>query len=192
MAKKRNESIKGKKDIQHTLAESKYSLEQKIKTFRLVCDAYATDTYTYEEAAKMGGISFPTLYKWIAAHKELEQMWIEAKRKKDLRRIETIRERAITALEERISGKRVTEFQEEGYFEDDPENPGQQVFVVTKRRRVTRYIQPSDIAIIFALTNTMPDRFKRNGVDSLSDPNKPPETRGTKIILPDGQEFIIE
>ena len=87
---------------------------------------------TYADACKLAGISEAKFYEWKAEKVE----FIEAIKRAEQQECEEV----------------TTE------YVDDPKNPGNPR--IKQQKRVTKKYKPDATAIIFALTNKVPDEFK--------------------------------
>lgn len=173
-------------------------LESKRKeTVKAICEMYGDGEYTIEVCCQANNISVPTWYRWCDEEEWIATAFMGAKQKKEESFVDNLRKRALTSLQERVSGKTITEIHQEGYWEEsktefNSDGSPKRTFIVTKTRQVRKEIQPSDTAIIFVLTNTMPDKFKRNGgnAEGGEGGDEPNEGR-VRMRLPDGTEIEL-
>lgn len=130
---------------------SKYTPEMVAK----IC-GHIAEGKTYADACKLAGISEAKFYEWKAekvefldAIKRAEQQYKEWYNR-------DLVASAKKSLKELILGWECEEVTTE--YVDDPKNPGNPR--IKQQKRVTKKYKPDATAIIFALTNKVPDEFK--------------------------------
>lgn len=129
----------------------KYSAE-KVKE---IC-RYIAEGKTYSDSYKLAGISESIFYEWKSTKPEfLEAIKRAEEQYKEWYNRDLVAS-AKKSLKELILGWECEEVQTE--FEQDPHNP--QAPRIKRQRRIVKKYKPDATAIIFALTNKVPDEFK--------------------------------
>jgi len=131
----------------------KISYQEKLKKAAGVCDLYATDDYTLEDCCRNQGISPATFYNWVDQYGEIRGRYKKAQAKAESAYFTRLKIKSRKSLEKRVSGYEVEEKKVEYKNVDGKLKVVSQV--VTKK-----FVQPSDTAIIFSLTNKDPENFK--------------------------------
>lgn len=108
------------------------------------------DGDTQKDAAAREGVAESTLYDWLA--NKVEFMEAVKKAKEDFQK--TIVGKLEKSLYKKALGYSETETEEEYYFTKDGAR------ITTKGKKKTKHIQPDTGALIFALTNLAPDKWK--------------------------------
>lgn len=140
--KKKQSRGKNKKSPQLTKAE-------KIALATKICDLYREDTITIVSCCEAFNVSPRTFHYWTKEVTEVADIYKKAKQGQDTVYLDRIKTKARTNLEKLIEGYEVTEHREETDFKG-----------AKRTVDITKQIQPSATAVIFALTNTDPDNFK--------------------------------
>jgi len=140
--------------------------KEKIEVAGRICEQYATGLYTLESCCEAEGITYRTLRNWAEKISEISGSLKKAKIEADESSRQDLREKARQGLRLKVTGHEVTE---KRTFYDEEGN-------VTKIIETTKYIPPSDTAIIFALTNADPDNFKHlRAVEVTGEVDEEPE-----------------
>lgn len=138
--------------------------EKRIELSKKAIDYWVDNLSTIEESANYVGISHSTLITWIKKYKELTEYY---ESKADERRQvykDKLRTTASHSLLKRVQGSEYEIAEVEGVYGLD--ESGNRVFFPKKAKKKKVVVQPSDTAIIFALTNVDPENFKnRHQVD---------------------------
>lgn len=140
--------------------------EQKIEISKYVCEVYAKDQHTIKSVLEEFGIkSEATFFNWQNQIEEIKEIYKEAGEQKNKIYFSRLKERARTALEDRVTGKtiilksfkqrKLTAKEAEFYEVDMNESD------IVEQTVKEVFIQPSDTAIIFALTNKDGKNFQR-------------------------------
>jgi len=124
--------------------------KQKIEVANRIFEQYATGLYTLESCCEAEGITDRTLRNWAEKISAISASLKKAKIEAEENSRADLREKARFGLLKKVTGFEVTE---KKTFYDADDN-------VTKIIETTKYIPPSDTAIIFVLTNLDPDNFK--------------------------------
>lgn len=165
-----------------------------ISRAKLVCDEYTQDKRSLESCCKKHGVDKSALFRWIQKFPEVLEMYVEAKRLKHSNYVVDLRERALTSMEKLVTGweseEVTTTVIPERRTKDGKVTAKQRVKeVVTK----TKQHGPNPGAVIFVLTNTIPDKFKRTDkMEGYRPPDEDGESVGVSehsdvtLTLPDG------
>ena len=152
----------------------------KIKIAELVCKMYSTDRYPLRECLTMAGIkSEATWYTWCERIKEIDDLFINSQKSKDLKYRARVRERALTMFERALSGYTVdverNEYEKVPVYDENGKKIGEKL-KKTKNTKHQIYIRPQFAAILKAMENNtffnqmgtnIPDG--KSGMDALSD-----------------------
>lgn len=154
MAKKRN--------VVNTL--SVVSEKERIALVKKGIDYWAEERISISKSAARVGLPHSTFIKWRDEYKEARE-YFELKR--DMRQKvyrDHLSTSAMDSLLKRVEGVEYEVAEVEGVYITDEE--GRNIFKPKKAKKKKVFVQPSDTAIIFALTNTDPENFKnRHQVD---------------------------
>lgn len=153
--------------------------ERNINTARKICDLYATDKYTIENACESQGVPYATFYGWITPTRsghiqEVQEIYLKANEERRLNRSRTLRERkesigeiALESLKKKVQGWQWQEITKEGKGKDAESKNNKTVRVVDK------FQVPDTTSLIFALTNAFPEEFKNKHNTDITSGDKP-------------------
>lgn len=153
--------------------------ERNISLAYKICDLYATDKYTIENACESQGVPYATFYGWITPTRkgyvqEIQEIYLKAHEEKRLNRSRTLQERkesigeiALESLKKKVEGWKWQETTREGKGEDEETGNRRTVKVVDK------FQVPDATSLIFALTNAFPDEFKNKHNTDITSGDKP-------------------
>jgi hypothetical protein len=155
MGKRRTVTYEGKQYKLPAISPGRQStLEQRLQIAELVCTMYASDQYTIEECTNKAGITFRTWRQWVNEISQISELYQKAIAEKDAAYKHRIKERARTALERSIEGYKV----ETKELSEVVTESG----IVTLQKVKEQYVKPNPTLIIFALSNTDKENFKRS------------------------------
>jgi len=153
--------------------------ERNISIARKICDLYATDKYTIENACESQGTPYTTFYYWITPTRsghieEIEELYKKACEEKRLNKSKSLQQRkldigelALESLKKKVKGWEWEEITKEGRGKDKETNNSKTV------KSVSKFQVPDTTALIFALTNAFPDDFKNKHNTDITSGDKP-------------------
>lgn len=138
--------IETRKDMRQGV---KLTFEEKKEKVISICEMYANDRHTIEDCCRAFGVeSYQTFKNWVDEFGEFGELYKNAQAAAENVYFERLKQKARTALEKKIEGYDVelveTTIGEKG----------------TTVKTVQKHFNPSDTAIIFALTNKDPENFR--------------------------------
>lgn len=128
----------------------KRSVDDKIKVATQVCELYGKGAVTIASCCGELGIDWKTFWVWCVKHPEIAEIYKKAKDDHSRATKESLREKALTALDRMLNTYHVDESEVEEIF--DKKNRLLNKKVKTKQKAVTANVT----AIIWALKNADP------------------------------------
>ena len=146
--------------------------EEKIEIAKYICEVYAKDQFTLVSCLEQFNIkSDATWLRWTNGIEEIKELYNTAKAKKEKVYFSRLRELARTALEKRVTGeivvlqsvkkRKLTIKEKENYERANGITINMEDAEIVEETTKQVYIQPSDNAVIFALTNKDGKNFKK-------------------------------
>lgn len=139
--------------------------DQRIEIALKICELYADGESTIESCCEACGVVYRTFKEWVDRaeenedYSEIAESYKRAKDKSDQVYMDRLSRKAKTALEKKLEGYEVELEEKEGTpIYDDEGNPTG--IKTSKIKKSKKYYAPDTTAIIFALKNTDPERFK--------------------------------
>lgn len=129
-----------------------------------IIDLLSKDTYTVAEVCKIAKIAPSTYYSWRSLYLEFSQGLKEAEET----RTEIIKVEAEKSLIKLIKGYDVTETQVNTIGTGKFDVNGREIVKVKSQRTTTKHIQPDTQAVIFALCNSNPTKWKNYRTNELT------------------------
>jgi len=136
---------------------------QRIEVAEKICNLYAEGQLTIESCCDACGIVYRTFKEWVDRadendeYSEVAEHYKRAKSKSEEIYMDRLSRKAKTALEKRVEGYETEEkVQETEIIERD----GKVIQVPKKLKLTKKTVGPDTTAIIFALKNTDPEKFK--------------------------------
>jgi hypothetical protein len=139
--------------------DSRYNRKLYPERVEFIVNALSTGNYTVREICEAAGITETTYYEWI----HTEPMFAEAVKKAELSRMKAITEMATSALARKIQGYDYTErraIKTRRRPRKGEADTGE--MRVKEEHEVTKHVAPDTTAIIFALTNGDPSRWRNS------------------------------
>jgi sugar-specific transcriptional regulator TrmB len=128
----------------------KRSLDDKIKVASNICDLYGKGAFTIASCCEECGVDWKTFYVWSVTHPEIAEIYKKAKDNHAKATKETLREKALAALDRMLNTYHVDESEVEEIF--DKKNRLLNKRIKTKKKPITANVT----AIIWALKNADP------------------------------------
>lgn len=137
-------------------------IPEKTETVIRICEEYARGENTIDSICKAYGVPYSTFYGWVTEGEPgyiegIENHYKKAKSKSDQIYMDRLSRKAKTALEKRVEGYETEEKVQET---DIIERDGRVIQVPKKLKLTKKTVGPDTTAIIFALKNTDPEKFK--------------------------------
>lgn len=165
--------------------------KKRLEIVLLILNDWVTGLYTVPEACHRQGGTYDTFSHWINFNPDLKELYrrAEKNRGKAMRRLRV--EAAEQNLHRLVSGYQI-ELDTVTYLEKTLAN-GQKVQIPQERKRTTKHIIPNVTAIVFALTNDKPTKYKRNffldqNLGSKEDPLDKMTDAELQAIVENGKE----
>lgn len=138
-------------------------VEDRMIVFKKICEDYATDKYTLLDCCKKYGVkSTTTFYKWRDEFPGCMDLYKNAILKAKEQYQEHLKERTLTALEQKLTATFVVEEVEEmKVIKDINEETGEEALVQipVKIIKKKKFIPASDSVTIFMAKNLFPEQF---------------------------------
>ena len=126
------------------------------KRVKHICSLISKDSYTIAEICSLSGISKETYYEWLENKPDFADAITRAKEEYD----EMVVREAKNSLIKKIKGYTVQETKTVMVDSGKPGPDGKLLPKIKERTVVDKTFQPDTSAIIFALTNKVPDEYK--------------------------------
>jgi transposase-like protein len=126
------------------------------KTVKRICDLIARDSYTVDEICEKVGIANSTYFAWMNEKPEFSESIKKARDKFD----ELIASEAKKSLVKLIQGYTVQEKKTVTVDTGKKDDDGKPIMRVKEHSVTDKHYQPVTAAVIFALTNRDPERWK--------------------------------
>jgi transposase-like protein len=147
------------------------------KIVERICELISSDSYTIREVCRIVGISVSLFYHW----KDTKLEFLEAIKKAEKDFDELVAVEAGRSLMKKIRGYTVQEKKTVSVDTGKLDEDGKPVVRVKEHVVTDRHFQPDTAAIIFALTNREPEKWRnKQNMDVTSNGN---DINGTQLIF---------
>jgi len=132
-----------------------------------ICQLIEADSYTVKEICRMVKIHPATYYEWINEKPEFADII----KKAEAARTEVLAKEAEKSLMKLVKGYTETEHQVTTVGSGKFDVNGKEIPKIKEQKTVEKHFQPNTAAVIFTLTNTMPEKYKNTQSTELTGKN---------------------
>jgi len=129
-----------------------------------ICSLISKDSYTIAEICSLSGISKETYYEWLENKPDFVDAIARAKEEYD----EMVVREAKNSLIKKIRGYTVQETKTVMVDSGKPGPDGKPIPKIRERTIIDKTFQPDTTAIVFALTNKVPEEYKNRMNNELT------------------------
>jgi transposase-like protein len=157
------------------------------KIIARICELFSSDSYTIREVCRIVGISESTFYEWMLKSEFSETI---KKAKKDFDELVAVE--AGRSLMKKIRGYMVQEKKTVTVGTGRRDKEGKPVVRVKEHIVTDRHFQPDTAAIIFALTNREPEKWKNKQHADVTTGGEKIEFKGFEFLPFTPDEYVCD